>query len=138
MSGFPAGWQVTTLQTVVATHARILVVEDDASLRAALSELLADEGYEVSCAENGADALAKLGCGLTPSLILLDLAMPVMDGWTFRRAQREDPRLARVPTVVITASHGPDQAAIAALDFDAFLSKPFDAERLMDAVHRLC
>jgi CheY-like chemotaxis protein len=122
----------------MATHARILVVEDDAALRAALAELLVEEGYDVSCAENGADALAKLGGGLIPSLILLDLAMPVMDGWTFRRAQRSDPRLAHVPTVVLTASHGSDRADIAALDVDAFLSKPFDPERLMDTVHQLC
>jgi CheY-like chemotaxis protein len=120
----------------MATHARILVIEDDAGLRGALAELLAEEGYDVSCAENGADALAKLFEGLVPSLILLDLAMPVMDGFTFRRAQRNDPRIASVPTVVLSASHGTDAQAIDALDVDVLL--PFDAERLMDTVHRLC
>ncbi len=126
------------MQPVVATHARILVIEDDAALRGALAELLADAGYDVSCAENGADALTKLWDGLTPSLILLDLAMPVMDGWSFRRAQRDDPRLARVPTVVLSASHGADPAAIAALEVDGFLPKPFEAEHLMNTVHRIC
>ncbi len=127
-----------TVLATVATQARILVVDDDAALRGALAELLADDGYEVSCAENGADALAKLWLGPMPSLILLDLAMPVMDGWTFRRAQRGDPRFAHVPTVVLSASHGTDPAAIAALEVDGFLPKPFDAAHLMDTVHRLC
>ncbi len=125
------------VRTAVPTHARILVVEDDTALRGLIADLLAEEGYDVYCAENGADALAKLGLGPAPSLILLDLAMPVMDGWTFRRAQRDDPRFARVPTVVLSASLGPDPA-IDALEPDAFLAKPFDLERLIETVHRLC
>jgi CheY-like chemotaxis protein len=118
--------------------ARILVVEDDTAIRQTVAELLEDEGYAVSCAANGADALAQLDAGCVPSLILLDLSMPVMDGWTFRSTQRSDPRLAAIPTVVVSASHGADARSLESLAPDAFLQKPFDLDRLIDTVERLC
>jgi CheY-like chemotaxis protein len=122
----------------VARPARILVVEDDIAIRQTLAELLADEGFEVACASNGAEALDHLSCSAAPSLILLDLAMPVMDGWKFRSAQREDPRLARIPTVVVSASHSADRRCVEELAPDAFLAKPFDLDSLMSTIHRLC
>jgi CheY-like chemotaxis protein len=121
----------------VSAAARILVVEDDAAIRQTVAELLQEEGYEVECAVNGADALARLERSDVPALILLDLTMPVMDGWSFRETQRRDPRLARIPTVVVTASQA-DPRVAAGLAPDAFLAKPFDLDRLMDTVHRLC
>jgi CheY-like chemotaxis protein len=122
----------------VSPRARILIVEDDVAIRQTVAELLEDEGYEVDCAANGADALALLERSEVPALILLDLMMPVMDGWSFRETQRRDPRLAGIPTVVVTASnaasgHAPDELAP-----DAFLAKPFDLDRLIDTVERLC
>ncbi len=118
--------------------ARILVVEDDSDLRSSLAEVLQDEGYEVSCATDGEDALRQLEDAPNPSAILLDLTMPRMDGWTFRSLQRQDPRLARIPTVVISAAYGNDPRNVASLAPDAFLSKPFDLGNLIDALKRVC
>lgn len=126
------------MQPTVTATARILVVEDDVAIRQTLAEVLADEGFEVACAANGAEALAHLTRSAAPSLILLDLTMPVMDGWTFRSAQREDPRLARIPTVVVSANHAADRSAVDGLGADAFLAKPFDLDSLMETIHRLC
>ena len=82
----------------------VLVIEDDPDVRNALAELLSGEGYQVSATADGAEALDTLRGGLLPSVIVLDLMMPNMDGWDFRRAQLEDPTLAPVPVVLLTAS----------------------------------
>jgi CheY-like chemotaxis protein len=116
--------------------AHILVVDDDADLRRSLVEVLEDEGFAVSCARNGEEALRALE-GEPPSAILLDLAMPVMDGWTFRARQRNDERLAHIPTVVISASFS-DARSMSTLEADAFLSKPFDVSRLTETLRRIC
>jgi CheY-like chemotaxis protein len=129
---------VINVQATVASPPRILLVEDDPALRGTLAELLEDVGYEVSCAEHGADALAKLEAAPAPSVILLDLAMPVMDGWSFRSEQRKDPRLASIPTVILSASLSADPRALEGLDADATLAKPFTVERLIETVQRFC
>src|SRR4051794_22433741 len=83
----------------------VLVVDDDADLRMLLSVTLQREGYSVTCCANGDDALRWLReAGQLPVVILLDLMMPVMNGWEFRGAQMKDPALARVPVVVISAT----------------------------------
>jgi CheY-like chemotaxis protein len=120
----------------VTRSAPILLVEDDADLRTSLAEVLADEGYEVWCANNGEEALATLRERSAPGAILLDLTMPVMDGWTFRARQRDDPRIAGIPTVVISASYS-DLRAVDALGADAFLAKPFDVTSLISALERV-
>jgi CheY-like chemotaxis protein len=122
----------------VAQPARILVVDDDVALRDALAELLRDNGFEVSCAGDGSEALGRLEDAPPPSLILLDLAMPVMDGWSFRAAQRRDPRLAAIPTVVLSATAGADARALETLAPAAALAKPFELDRLIETVQRLC
>ncbi len=119
------------------THAaRILVVDDDPDLRRSLAELLEEEGYEVSCANNGEEALHALA-GAAPNAILLDLTMPVMDGWTFREVQRSDPRLASIPTVVISAAYS-DPRALERLGAEAFLAKPFEVSRLTSTLQEIC
>ena len=127
---------MTTIGVTMASPARILVVEDDSDLRTSLAEVLEEEGYEVALATNGWDALEQLG-GPPPHAILLDLTMPGMDGWTFRSRQRSDPRLARIPTVVISAACS-DPRGLEALAPDAFLAKPFDLGSLIDALKRVC
>jgi CheY-like chemotaxis protein len=127
-----------SIRPAVATPARILLVEDDVALRTALAEILEEKGYEVACAEHGADALAQLDDAPPPSVILLDLAMPVMDGWSFRTLQRKDPRLADIPTVVLSASIPTDPRALEGLEADAALAKPFTLERLIETVQRFC
>src|SRR3954462_14953231 len=85
---------------------RILVVDDDADVREGIAIALADEGYDVLAAQNGADALAmlrNLGGEAPPEAILLDMTMPVMDGATFRERQLEDPRLASIPVIFCSA-----------------------------------
>jgi CheY-like chemotaxis protein len=128
---------VASVQASVATHPRILLVEDDPALRDALAEVLAERGYEVACAGDGREALEALGRRPTPAVILLDLAMPVMDGWAFRDAQLGDPAIAGIPTIVLSASLK-DGHSLEALAPTAALTKPFDLDRLLDALRRAC
>jgi two-component system NtrC family sensor kinase len=108
---------------------RVLVIEDDSAIRTAVCELLEEEGFEVSTCEQGQAALQTLRDGRPlPDLIILDLMMPVMDGWDFRVKQRTDPALADIPVVAISADGSPKARAIHA---DAYLSKPFSAEELL-------
>jgi len=88
----------------------ILLVEDEASVREVIEAVLQDEGYRVVCTENGAEALEILRSGLRPCIIILDLMMPVMDGWQFRAAQLRDPELLKIPTVVYSAVGEIDEA----------------------------
>jgi CheY-like chemotaxis protein len=123
----------------VALHPRILLVEDDPALRATLAEVLEERGYEVHTAGNGRQALDTLDHAPPPSAILLDLAMPVMDGWAFRAAQQRDPRLAHIPTIVLSASlHAGDGRHFDGPAPAAAFAKPFDLVRLLDALRRAC
>ncbi len=85
----------------------ILVVDDDALICEAVQSLLELEGYAVVVAPDGEDALHRLRAGLEPALILLDLTMPVKDGFQFRREQLADARLASIPTIVWSAASVP-------------------------------
>jgi CheY-like chemotaxis protein len=111
----------------------IMVVEDHEFAREALGALLCAEGYDVIEAGNGREALASLTKGPRPDLILLDLMMPVMDGWEFIKRQRADWRLCTIPTIVITgiASHDP---RCMEMPLVRFLSKPYTAEQLIAAI----
>src|SRR5512132_4086682 len=84
----------------------VLVVEDDAALREALSDALRDEGFTVTAAADGREALdlLRVTASPNPSVILLDLAMPRMNGWQFRAEQQTDDRIAAIPIVVLSAS----------------------------------
>ena len=115
----------------------VLVVEDDPDLLFALSEMLESEGYQVACARHGLEALGRLRGGVRPSLILLDLMMPIMNGWQFRYEQRQDSDLARIPVVVVSAKSDSRQHA-EWLEADAYLSKPIDVNLLLGMVDRYC
>jgi CheY-like chemotaxis protein len=82
----------------------VLVVEDDPELLSMMDQLLHLEGFAPVTAVNGLEALRLLKSGLRAKAILLDLMMPVMDGWSFRRAQRLDPQIADIPVIVLTAA----------------------------------
>jgi CheY-like chemotaxis protein len=116
---------------------RILIVEDAVDIATSMQELLVAEGYQVSAAATGRQALLALQAAPTlPDLILLDLMMPDMDGYQFRRAQREDPRLAAVPVLLMTASGDP-HTQVEALEARGVLRKPFgDLDSILDAISR--
>jgi CheY-like chemotaxis protein len=114
----------------------ILVVEDDGDIRSALCSILSDEGYEVSSASDGSEALSHLRSGGRPALILLDLMMPVMDGADFRCAQLQDPTLAQIPVVVLTAD-GRFHDMARALGATAAFAKPFELDALLATVARV-
>lgn len=111
----------------------IMLVEDDFAIRETVADVLEGEGFEVTCAANGAEALRRLGDGSAqPGLILLDLMMPVMDGAAFARALRAEASTAGIPVVAISADGSPER--VAAVAPRAFLPKPFDIEALLEAV----
>jgi len=113
-----------------------LIVEDDEDLREMMAQLLTLEGFDAATVANGREALDYLRHNSTvPDVILLDLMMPVMDGWEFRRRQKADPALAPVPVIVLSAL---DQARAANLDATAFLKKPLDFDRLLTLVRSHC
>jgi CheY-like chemotaxis protein len=114
---------------------RVMIVDDDERTLDALGGLLEIEGYSVVKARNGREALDALAAaGEEPGLILLDLKMPVMDGWQFLTERSRDPATRRTPVVLLSGlPYIPNAPGVA-----DFLSKPIDAKRLLDCVRRFC
>lgn len=114
-------------------EALILVVDDDPAILTTLAEFLDMEGYQVATATNGREALGLVE-DMDPALVLLDMRMPVLDGWGFARVLRERGR--RLPILVMTAAR---DARVWAEEIDAagYLAKPFDLTELLSAVERL-
>jgi CheY-like chemotaxis protein len=111
----------------------ILIVEDEPSIRAVLTEILEDEGYRVAGVTNGMEALAYLRQHAHPRLILLDLGMPVMTGWEFREEQLRHSALREIPVIVMSALPDLDRRA-AALGVAGCLGKPIDINALLDMI----
>jgi two-component system chemotaxis response regulator CheY len=111
----------------------ILLVDDDESILSTVEFLLTDEGYPVMVAANGSEALAR-AAARTPCLILLDMKMPVMDGWAFAAAYRDSPG-PHAPIIVMTAAHDSHQRA-AEIAADDVIAKPFDVNHLLDLVRK--
>jgi CheY-like chemotaxis protein len=107
-----------------ATRPTLLIVDDDRDIREVLGEMLADEGFIIEAAWNGAEAMRRLRDGFRPNLIILDLMMPVMDGVTFHAALKESPDLAGIPVIGVTA------AAASDVDFEC-LRKPVRFDTLV-------
>ena len=118
------------------THCPVLIVEDDPDLREMMAQMLSLEGFETATAANGQEALEYLHATPNPEVILLDLMMPIMDGWEFRRKQQADPALADVPVIVLSALDQPRADQV--VDAAAFLKKPLDFDRLLDLVRGYC
>jgi CheY-like chemotaxis protein len=114
------------------TSKNILVVEDHADLREMLAVLLESEGFAVQTATNGAEALKCLDAS-RPSLILLDLMMPVMTGDEFRERQLADPRYKDVPVICMTAAHD-GRARAERIRADEYFQKPLDFDQLITVV----
>jgi len=112
----------------------IMLVDDDNDHRKTLAEALEQEGFVVSQADNGRVALDALQGGARPALILLDMVMPVMDGWRFREAQRADPTLAHIPVVVLSASVKKDPQSPYFMDVADVVPKPVVFDHLLAAL----
>lgn len=115
---------------------RILLVEDDDSIRNMLATLLRMQGYRVATAANGKEALAELRGGEPTQLIILDLVMPVMDGWEFRAEQRKDPALAEIPVAVLSGYRERQLAAQVAPV--CHFEKPLDFNLILETVRQYC
>ena len=116
----------------------ILIVDDDNDVRAALAEMLEEEGFAVEGAPNGRVALARMKEAPThPALILLDLMMPGMNGWDFRDAQLRDPALAAVPVVVVSASGLSPDSIRTQFHPAAYIEKPIERNELLRVIRDL-
>jgi CheY-like chemotaxis protein len=126
------------LEKRVAERRAVMIVDDDDAIREALEDVLSDEGYDVVGVSDGQQALDYLLADLQPekrpSAILVDLWMPVMDGWKFLDALLEDPRFSRIPLVVLTAAR--DQRA-RDLRVAEVLTKPVQLQQVLGALERL-
>lgn len=115
----------------------VLVVEDDHDVREAVGDALRAEGYGVTCTTNGREALDYLHGAGPPRLILLDLRMPVMDGWEFMDAVGKDQSLAAIPVVLLSADRDLGRRA-RELHAAAYIEKPVDLDMLLSTVQRHC
>jgi CheY-like chemotaxis protein len=113
------------------TRPLVLVVDDDPDILDAICDILDAEGYRVSRARHGQEALEQVD-SVRPDVILLDLMMPVMDGVAFAQALRQRPLLRDIPIVVISADGNPQRAA--AVGAAGYLAKPFDIDALLAQV----
>jgi two-component system, chemotaxis family, chemotaxis protein CheY len=116
---------------------RILLVDDDISSVDALRELLQFAGHQVAWAENGQAALELLRDGSDWCAILLDIMMPEMDGYEFRRRQLDDPEIAGIPVIVVTAD-GRAKEKAKLLKTERCFQKPLPPEALLKEVRNLC
>jgi CheY-like chemotaxis protein len=111
---------------------KVMIVDDEPDIRESLQEFFEDEGYVVSTAENGAQALALLNDESLPCVVILDLMMPIVGGGEVYARMQQDPRLARVPVVVSTSD--PSKAPSGVL----IMRKPIDLNRLLGTVRHHC
>ncbi len=125
------------IQSVSPSHNRpILLVDDDVAATDFLTEILTGEGYTVTTAKNGKEALKHLRGAQLPRLIILDLFMPEMHGWEFRRAQLKDAKLRDIPVVVTTGA-----SVYAGIDTNVIVHKPLEVARfisLVSDISRFC
>lgn len=111
-------------------------MEDDDDVRDALAQMLEDCGYRVATAAHGREALERIRSRPTPFVVLLDLRMPEMSGWAFRQEQLEDPAIATIPIVVLSAERELAEEA-KKLKASAFLDKPVDVKKLLTILRRI-
>ena len=114
----------------------ILVVEDDPDLARLVAEVLESAGYRTAVAGNGEEALERLQTIDHPDLILLDMMMPVMDGWKFREEQQKLPAFASIPVITVTAD-GNARGKAASIQAAGYVTKPVTIDSLLDEVERV-
>jgi len=112
----------------------ILIVDDDLDIREVLAETLEEQGFHVVTAPNGLDAIRLIRNMTTPpSIILLDLMMPIMDGYGFLEERQKDPLLSSIPVAIITAGHGVEHSRLA--NGSRIIPKPIDLPKLLGFLH---
>ena len=116
----------------------VLLIEDDADIRDLLRQSLEGDGFAVAPAANDREALEMLRKGLRPAAILLDLMMPVMDGWGFRYEQLKDPELRHIPVVVASAAGFSAETVRLQLGNVDYIPKPVPYLDLLDTLGRIC
>ena len=127
-----------TVELPPGAAAKILLIDDDFAILDGLAELLEGEGFAVVAASNGLEALNRLRSGLRVDVIVLDVMMPMMDGWDFRAEQLADPSLRDIPVVVISAcGFTPDTLRHQFKAYDV-LAKPLDFQRFIGALKGVC
>ncbi|MEW6057273.1 MAG: response regulator [Bdellovibrionota bacterium] len=114
----------------------ILVVEDDKDIRDSLTMVLEMEGYNVVAVTNGQEAIEELECLRHPCLILLDLMMPVMNGWEFLKARDANDVMLTIPVVVVSAVS--DSAIRRPKSATEFIKKPVELSLLLQTVKQYC
>jgi CheY-like chemotaxis protein len=128
----------TTLVPAPQVLGRILLVDDDFAIQEGVAEFLECEGFYVVSASNGLDALNQLRSGLRVDAIVLDVMMPMMDGWDFRAQQLADGTLCHIPVVIITATGVAGDAIREQFKVDDVFSKPLDLRHFVKAVREAC
>jgi CheY-like chemotaxis protein len=118
-----------------AKRCLVAIIEDDSEFRIMLRELLEEEQYGVIAVANGAEALEALRGDTLPNVILLDVSMPVMDGFDFLRFRNEDPQLSAVPVVLVTNAKPHERPTIGVNDV---VRKPIDIDEILFAIKRYC
>jgi CheY-like chemotaxis protein len=118
-----------------AQRCLVAIVEDDREFRDMLRELLEEEQYRVIAVSNGAEALETLRGDTLPNVILLDVSMPVMDGFDFLRFRNDDPQLSAVPVVLVTNAKPHERPTIGVNDV---VRKPIDIDEILFAIKRYC
>jgi CheY-like chemotaxis protein len=117
---------------------KVLLIEDDLSIREIIQEILEGEGYDVHSVSNGQEGLDYLRSGTKlPALILLDLMMPIKDGFAFRAEQVEDPQLKDIPVIVMSADGNINEKKVRT-SATAYLRKPVELSDVVDAVRHYC
>ncbi|MDB4970073.1 MAG: chemotaxis protein CheY [Myxococcales bacterium] len=116
----------------------VLIVEDDEDIRTDLAAILRVKGFAVEEVANGKEAMARLESGPAPCLLVLDLMMPVMNGWELRTAMRANGTLSEIPVVVVSGAGRIDPQEVDALEAAAVLVKPFELSQLLELVGRYC
>ena len=125
----------TVSEEAAAKRCLVAIIEDDNEFRDMLRELLEEEQYRVVAVSNGAEALETLRGETLPNVILLDVSMPVMDGFDFLRFRNDDPQLAAVPVVLVTNAKPHERPTIGVNDV---VRKPIDIDEILFAIKRYC
>ena len=132
----PNGSVVQLDEMTMGERSSVLVVDDDPNIRKMIIAALRREGYDFSEAPNGKEAL-EIMRAQHPSVVVLDLMMPILSGWEVLQEREQDPALRQIPVIIVSANRAPEIALAVDKGICAFLPKPFDIAAL-SALVRSC